>query len=156
MRRQRDPAALVFALELRIAAFELLAALQGTALLRRPGGKLASARPGREVCRRLGLRDASPRPPPAALLAEPLPVDDECGSRVFLQLARLTAFIARVEDKAVLVGAFQQHHACRRRSVRARRRERHGFGHLDAGLLGLTEPRPEALERIVAHLGTCT
>src|ERR671930_136663 len=116
MRRQRDPAALVFALELRIAAFELL----------------------------------------AALLAEPLPVDDECGSRVFLQLARLTAFIARVEDKAVLVGAFQQHHACRRRSVRARRRERHGFGHLDTGLLGLTEPRPEALERIVAHLGTCT
>src|SRR5438105_3772721 len=110
VRRTRHLAPFVLALELRVAALELFAALERMALLRGPRRKLTPPRARGEVRGRFGLRDPLDLTFHSDLLAELPPVEDEGRTRVLLELAGLATAVAAVEDEALLVDVLEQDH----------------------------------------------
>ena len=124
----------------------------------RDGEQLALPRGVRAELRvaRAGWRSTRPTRPRAARSTRPstrtcrpsgVPVEEERGLRVRLELASLPARVVREEDEPALVEALQKHHPHRRSPVVSRRRERHRLRNLER-LGRLVEPPPELLERV--------
>ena len=82
------------------------------------------------------------------LLAERVPVEHHRGTRVGAHLDTFAALDVGVEDDAALVRVLHQNEAHRRRAAAIRGRQRHRLGQCDAGGLRLSEPAPEARDRV--------
>src|SRR5215210_9249668 len=150
--RQRNLAALVLPLEPAHSLLEHVSTLDLLALARGPGAKLTAARTCPEVLRRLLLAHALDAAFEANLPAQGLPVEDERGPRVRLEVATFPAFVVCVEDEAVIVDSVQENDPGRGSSVRIRGRQSHGLGHRQAKSPSLVEPCSELLHRVVREV----
>src|SRR5512143_2072063 len=148
VRRTRNRLSLVEPLDARGLLLQLPAASQRTALARRLGADLAPPRPRGKVLFRFAparARDGSLDP---HLAVERSPVKGEGGAGVPFELAPLAARVVRKEHEAAGVNLFEQDDARRRRSVRRRRDEVHGFRMLRLRRACLGEPAVELFYRI--------
>src|SRR4051812_7434547 len=140
------------ALELGHRLVELGPVREHAALPRRRRGKLRATRPCREVRVRLVGRDALDVALDADLAPERIPVEEERGAWVGLELAALAAPVAGKEDEAALVGALQQDHPHRWRAVGAGRGQRQRLRGAQARPLRVGIPAPELLQGVAGEI----
>jgi RimJ/RimL family protein N-acetyltransferase len=143
---------LMFAGQRSHALIELRPRRQDRALLGRRRSELCSARTGGEV--RVGFLpcDSFDRALDPHLPAELQPVEEQGSTRVRVQLGRLPARIAGEEDKAALVGSFQEDHPDGRGACGSGGRKRHRLRGPAFGGSRLREPAPELLERVCGEV----
>ncbi len=134
------------------AALELGPVGYRLALPRRVRTDLRVAGPAGEICVGLRRRDVLDASLDANLPAERIPVEEERSARVLLELASLAARRMRVEHETRVVEALDEHHAHRRCTVCARRRERRRLRHAH-GANCILEPPAELDDRIVIQVG---
>src|SRR5829696_6128598 len=130
--RQRNLAALVLPVEPAHPLLEEVSTLDLLALARGPGAELTTSRPRPEVLRRLAFAHLLDAALDANLSSQRLPVENERGPRVHLELATFPALVVRVEDEAVRLEAMQEDDSGRGPSIRRRGRQRHGLRHRQA------------------------
>jgi hypothetical protein len=75
-------------------------------------------------------------------------VEEESCARVRIELAGLAADVAGEEDEPAFIGALEQHHPHRGRTVSRRRGQRHRLRGLDFRPFRVGVPTPELLQRV--------
>ncbi|CAM2144862.1 hypothetical protein PT2222_160185 [Paraburkholderia tropica] len=152
MRRTRRILAVLRA-DFALARFELLAAFDHRALLRRPGADARAERTRLEIRLAFRLAGLFDRAFDAHLTLEFNPVKQQRCVRIGAQFAALAAFVVREEHEAALVHALDQQDARGGAALRVDGGDRHGvrLGQLRVQRLG--EPGVELADGIGVDVG---
>src|SRR6185369_8162726 len=122
------------------ALLESCAAIKRARLVRRPGAKLRIPRPAREIGIGLRVGHALHRTLDTDLAPERLPVKQQGGARISLELAALGALLVGVECEAAGSMALEEHHSRRRPPGAVGGCESHCFGVVGLACARLGEP----------------